>query len=48
MDRKLSRVVLLISLLPSVTIYLDDSDSQISSPDSFYADPDYPIDSYLS
>ena len=41
---------------PSVTIYLDDSDSQIfrpcsrqvSSPDSFYADPDYPIDSYLS
>ena len=28
---------------PSVTIYLDDSDSQISFPDSFYADPDYPI-----
>jgi|GEM_PF-1267106 hypothetical protein len=33
---------------PSVTIYLDDSDSQISSPDSFHADPDYQIDSYLS
>ena len=33
---------------PSVTIYLDDSDSQISSPDSFYADPDYPMDSYVS
>jgi hypothetical protein len=27
---------------PSVTIYLDDSESQISSPDSFYAHPDYP------
>jgi len=33
---------------PSVTICLYDSDSQISSPDSFYAHPDYPIDSYLS
>ena len=33
---------------PSETIYLDDSESQISSPDSFYAHPDYPMDSYLS
>jgi len=33
---------------PLVTISLDDSDSQVSSPDSFYADPDYPTDSYLS
>ncbi len=33
---------------PTVTIYLDDSESQILSPDSFYAHPDYPIDSYLS
>jgi hypothetical protein len=33
---------------PSVTIYIDDSDSQISFADSFYADSDYPIDSYLS
>jgi hypothetical protein len=32
----------------SVTIYLDDSESQISSPDSFYAHPDYPMDSYVS
>ena len=31
---------------PSVTIYLDDSRSQILSPDSFYAHPDYPMDSY--
>ena len=31
---------------PSVTIYLDDSESQILSPDSFYAHPDYPMDSY--
>jgi hypothetical protein len=34
--------------VPSVTISIDDSDSQISSPDSFYAHPDYPIDSYPS
>jgi hypothetical protein len=33
---------------PSVTIYLDDSESQILSPDSFYLHPDYPMDSYLS
>ena len=33
---------------PSVTIYLDDSESQILSPDSFYVHPDYPTDSYLS
>ena len=33
---------------PLVTIYLDDSDSQRSSPDFFYADPDDPIDSYPS
>ena len=33
---------------PSVTIYLDDSESQVLSPDSFYAHPDYPMDSYLS
>ena len=32
----------------SVTIYLDDSESQISSPDSFYAHPDYQMDSYVS
>jgi len=39
-----------------VTIHFDYSDSQIFRPcsrqisfaDSFYADPDYPIDSYLS
>ena len=31
-----------------VTIHLDNSGSQISSADSFYADPDYPMDSYLS
>ena len=33
---------------PSVTIYLDDSESQILSPDSFYVHPDCPMDSYLS
>ena len=33
---------------PSETIYLDDSESQIFSSDSFYAHPDYPMDSYLS
>jgi hypothetical protein len=33
---------------PSVTIYFDDSESQILSPDSFCAHPDYPMDSYLS
>jgi hypothetical protein len=32
----------------SVTIYFDDSESQILFPDSFYAYPDYPMDSYLS
>ena len=31
---------------PCPTIYLDESESQILSPDSFYAHPDYPIDSY--
>jgi hypothetical protein len=31
----------------SVTIYFDDSESQILSPDSFYLHPDYPTDSYL-
>lgn len=30
---------------PSVTIYLDNLDSQISFPDFFYADPDYPTNS---
>ena len=30
------------------TIYLDDSESQISFPDSFYAHPDYPMDFYVS
>ena len=33
---------------PSPTIYLDDSESQILSSDSFYVHPDYPMDSYLS
>ena len=33
---------------PSVTIYLDDSEPQILSPDSFYVHPDCPMDSYLS
>jgi hypothetical protein len=32
----------------SETIYLDDSEPQTLSPDSFYAHPDYPMDSYLS
>ena len=31
-----------------VTMHFDYSDSQISFADSFYADPDYPIDFYLS
>jgi hypothetical protein len=31
---------------PFPTIYLDDSESQILSPDSFYAHPDYPMDYY--
>jgi hypothetical protein len=31
-----------------VTMHFDYSDSQLSFADSFYADPDYPIDSYLS
>ena len=31
-----------------VTMHFDYSESQISFADSFYADPDYPIDSYLS
>jgi hypothetical protein len=38
-------VLATISEAPSVTIYLDDSESQILSPDSFYAHPDYPMDS---
>jgi predicted Zn-dependent peptidase len=33
---------------PFPTIYLDDLESQILSPDSFYVHPDYPRDSYLS
>jgi len=33
---------------PPRTIHLDESDSQSSSPDSFNADPDYPMDSYIS
>jgi hypothetical protein len=33
---------------PSVTISLDDSESQILSLDSFYAPPDYPMDSYVN
>jgi hypothetical protein len=33
---------------PSVTMHFDVSDSQNSSLDSFYASPDYPMDSYLS
>ena len=33
---------------PSVTISIDDSESQILSPDSFNAHPDYPMDSYMS
>jgi hypothetical protein len=32
----------------SVTNCLDNSDSQISSLDSFWAYPDYPMDSYVS
>jgi len=31
-----------------VTMHFDYSDSQISFADFFYADPDYPTDSYLS
>jgi len=31
--------------VPSVTIYLDDSESQVLSPDSFRPHPDYPMDS---
>ena len=30
------------------TIYLDDSESQDLPSDSFYAHPDYPMDSYVS
>jgi hypothetical protein len=33
---------------PSPTVYLDDSESQDLSSDSFYAHPDYPMDSYVS
>ena len=33
---------------PSMRIQLDYSDSQISSPDSFYAHPDCPMDFYMS
>ena len=34
--------------VPSETIYLDDSESQILPSDSSYVHPDYPMDSYLS
>jgi len=34
--------------VPSITIPIDDSDSQIPFSDSFCADPDYPMDSYRS
>jgi hypothetical protein len=37
-----------LSIVMTDAIYLDDSESQILSPDSFYAHPDYPMDSYLS
>ena len=33
---------------PSETIYLDESESRVLSSDSFYAHPDYPMDSYVS
>ena len=33
---------------PSVTIHLDYSDFQVSSPDPFSPDSDYPMDSYVS
>ena len=33
---------------PPVTIHFDYSDSQVSSPDPFYPDSDYPMDSYVS
>jgi hypothetical protein len=33
---------------PSVTIHIDYPDCQISFSDSFYADPDYPMDSYVN
>jgi hypothetical protein len=34
---------------PSLTISIDDSDSQVPfSAPSFYPDPDYPMDSYVS
>jgi hypothetical protein len=33
---------------PPVSIERDDSDGQVSSFDYFYADPDYPMDSYVS
>jgi hypothetical protein len=32
----------------SVTIYLEDTEPQILSPDSFYAHPDYPMNYYVS
>lgn len=32
----------------SITIYPDDSEPQILSPDSFYAHPDYPMNYYVS
>jgi uncharacterized protein with von Willebrand factor type A (vWA) domain len=33
---------------PSVTIFIDDSDSQVPfSTPSFYPNPDYPMDSYV-
>ena len=33
---------------PFPTIYLDDSESRVLPPDSFYAHPAYPMDSYVS
>jgi len=33
---------------PPLRIQIDFSDSQISSSDSFYADPNYPMDSYMT
>jgi hypothetical protein len=37
-----------MSLMTEFLGLRDYSDSQISFADSFYADPDYPIDSYVS
>jgi len=33
---------------PPVTIHIDYPDYQISFSDSFHADPDYPMDSYVN